>query len=415
MTLSRHPAYASIDGQALGMPRPSAIKTIVVGLVVSLSGFVVAQAQDPDEAERSKRRHSLTWEYGGFVDAAYLNDFNYPANHLFRSRGTTFKVNEPVMNMTAVYLRKKASEQSRWGMEASFQAGQDTRVFGFSSTAPHLPGSTGLRHLGPTNVSYLAPVGKGLTIQGGIFSSLIGYDSLYAKDNFSYTRPWGADFTPYLMLGVNASYPFTTKVTATLFLVNGYWHLANANSVPSTGAQVAYKATERVTVKQTAIYGPHQSDTSLEFWRFLSDSIAEWKTEKNTVAFEYQVGTEQVKSAPSYHVFWHGAQLPIHHAFNSRWSGTIRPEFYSDPDGRLTGFKQSVKALTTTIEYRWPYRKSAAIVRLEHRLDDSRGPNGGFFRSGEVAPGAPRLTAQQNLLIFAVILTFDNSFHAGGH
>src|SRR5437879_7186273 len=107
------------------------------------------------------------------------------------------------------------------------KGGQDSRVFGFSATAPNLSGFQGLRHLGPTDVSYLAPVGKGLTIQGGIFSSLIGYDSLYAKDNFSYTRPWGADYTPYLMLGVNASYPVSPALTATALLVNGYWHLAN--------------------------------------------------------------------------------------------------------------------------------------------------------------------------------------------
>ena len=100
---------------------------------------------------------------------------------------------------------------------------------------PNLAGSKWLRHLGLANVSYLAPVPKGLTVQGGIFPSLIGYDALYSKDNLSYTRPWGADFTPYLMMGVNASYPLNEKLTGTLFAVTGYWHLANANSVPSSG------------------------------------------------------------------------------------------------------------------------------------------------------------------------------------
>ena len=81
-----------------------------------------------------------------------------------------------------------------------------------------------------------------------MFSSLIGYDSLYAKDNLTYTRPWGADYTPYLMLGVNASYPVTDALTATGFVLNGYWHLANANRVPSVGGQLAYKASDRITV-----------------------------------------------------------------------------------------------------------------------------------------------------------------------
>ena len=229
-----------------------------------------AQTQDPQ------------WFYGGFVDAAYLLDFNHPSNDLFRSRGTAYKVDEPIVNIAAAYLRKTTSESSRWGFELTTQAGQDTRIFGFSATAPNLPGFRGLRHLGPTDVSFLAPVGKGLTVQAGIFSSLIGYDSLYAKDNFNYTRPWGADLTPYLMMGVNASYPFTQKLTGAVFVVNGYFHLADANSVPSSGGQLAYKLTGRTTLKETALYGPAQSDTSLEFWRFLSDSIAEWKTARKS-------------------------------------------------------------------------------------------------------------------------------------
>src|SRR3989475_1166577 len=161
--------------------------------------------------------------------------------------------------MGDAYLRKTASESSRWGMEFALQGGQDSRIFGFSATAPKLAGSEWLRHLGPTDVSYLAPVGKGLTVQAGIFSSFIGYDSLYAKDNFNYTRPWGADYTPYLMLGINAAYPLSPRLTVTGILVNGYWHLANANSVPTSGAQVAYKPTDALTVKETVLYGPHQA------------------------------------------------------------------------------------------------------------------------------------------------------------
>jgi Putative beta-barrel porin-2, OmpL-like. bbp2 len=350
------------------------------------------------------------WQYGGFLDAAYLLDFNHPSNHLFRSRGTAYKVDEPILNMAAAYLRKSASEASRWGMEFTLQGGQDSKIFGFSATAPNLGGSEWSRHLGPTNVSYLAPLGKGLTVQAGIFSSLIGYDSLYAKDNFSYTRPWGADFTPYLMMGGNASYPLTNKLTATVFVISGYWHLADANHVPSSGGQVGYKMTNHTTLKETVLFGPHQSDTEFQFWRFLWDSIAEWKTNRITTAFEYHLGTEKVAAPGNPRALWMFAQLPIHWVFNKNWSATVRPEVYWDRDGRLTGFRQTVKANTTTLEYRVPYRRATAIIRLEHRIDDSHGPAGGFFRGGEVAPGVVGLTPTQNLLILGVILTFDSHF-----
>jgi len=46
--------------------------------------------------------------------------------------------------------------------------------------------------------------------------------------------------------------------------------------------------------------------------------------------------------------------------------------------GRLTGFSQTVKANTTTLEYRVPYSRASAIFRLEHRIDDSAGYRAAF-------------------------------------
>jgi hypothetical protein len=256
-----------------------------------------AQPQTPDQSSTAAASTQSLWKCNGFVDAEYLLDFNHPANHLFRDRGTTFKVDELDLNMAAAGIKKETSQDSRWGTEFAVQAGKDSAIFGFSATAPNVYGANVLRHFGAANVSYFAPVGNGLTVQGGLFSSLIGYDSLYAKDNFAYTRPWGADYTPYLMFGINASYPFTKKIMATGFVTNDYFHLAHPNNIPSFGGQLSYSASDHLNFKETVLYGPHQPDAALEFWRFFSDSIAEWKKEKVTTAFEYQIGTEKV-SAP---------------------------------------------------------------------------------------------------------------------
>ncbi|GAC1436484.1 MAG: hypothetical protein NVSMB68_08490 [Thermoanaerobaculia bacterium] len=346
--------------------------------------------------------------FGGFVDVGYLLDSNHPANHLFRSRGTTFHVDEWDVEMVGLYVRKPVADTLRWGGEFTLHAGKDSEVFGFSASAPNFRGANRLRHLGPTGISYLAPLGKGLTIQSGIFNSLIGYDSLYAKDNFNYTRPWGADFTPYLMMGVNVSYPISTALAGTAFVVNGYWHLANANRVPSSGGQLAYKASDRCTLKQTFLYGPHQADTSLEFWRFLADSIVEWKSERVTIAFESFAGGEKIADAGESRAIWMSGQLPIHAVLTARSSVTVRPEVYWDRNGRTTGSVQLVKAVTSTVEYRVPRQKANAIVRLEYRYDDSRGKAGGFFRDRFIAPNAVGLKQGQQLLIFGAIVTFES-------
>jgi Putative beta-barrel porin-2, OmpL-like. bbp2 len=248
-----------------------------------------------------------------------------------------------------------------------------------------------------------------LTIQGGIFVSLIGYDGLYAKDNFAYIRPWTGDYTPYFMLGVNASYPVTPRVMATAFLVNGYWHLAHANDVPSLGGQLAYKATDRLTVKETVLYGPHQADTALRYWRFSSDSIVERKSGPVTAAFEYQIGTERVAVPNDPLALWMAAQAPVKWAVAGPWSIIVRPEFAWDRDGRWIGAKQSVKAFTSAVEFQKTLGDAQAIVALEYRVDDSRGPGGGFFTEPDVRPGVPALTPVQHLFGIALIVTFDGT------
>ena len=345
------------------------------------------------------------WQYGAFADVGELFSSTSPRNHVFRSRGTTPEVDDLDVDMAGAYVRKAATESSRVGVEVTAHGGEDAKLFGFSATAPNIGGADALRHLGPTNVSYLAPAGKGLTLQGGIFSSLIGYDSLYAKDNFAYTRPWGADYTPYLMLGVSATYPVSDRLTVAGALVNGYFHLAHANDAPSLVGQVAYKLSDRVTLKETGLAGSHQANTALEFWRVLSDTIVERKTPRLTTAFEYQLAAERVDAPGSPEALWTAAQLVARLTVGGPFSATVRPEFCWDRDGRWTGFPQRVLALTAGGEYRLPARGGAqAIVRAEYRVDDSRGDGGGFFAGAD-----DHLVPTQNLFVAALIVVFDGA------
>lgn len=363
-----------------------------------------AAPADPAPAPTSR------WHYGAYLDLSYAVDFNFPQNHLFRNRSTTPRVNELAPNMGLGYVRKDVDEDSRWGMEFGVQGGYDTKNFAYSVNAPKVGGADTLRHFSRANLSYLAPVGNGLTVQAGLFNSLIGFESLYAKDNFNYTRAWIADYSPYMMFGVNASYPINDRVSVAAYVINEYFHLSRSNDLPSYGGQVAWKATPRLTLKQTLYYGPDQGDTSMEFWRLFSDSIAEWKGEDVTVGLAYDVGTERVAGQPGNpRSFWMGGALFTRWHVAGPWSVAVRPEFYWDRNGRLTGFEQFVKAVTTTLEYKVPLPAwNQATFRLEHRYDESTGPGGGFFKGGEIRPGVIGLTPGQHLLLFALFWTFDS-------
>jgi hypothetical protein len=358
---------------------------------------------------RTARAQDAAWTFGGFADIAYLFAPNDPFNQAFRGRGTAWHLNDPFLNMAGIYARRPSSSASRLGGEVMVHGGKDAELFGFSATAPRLSGANWLRHLGPTNVTYLADIGKGLTVQGGVFSSLIGYDSLYARDNVNYTRPWGADFTPYLMLGVNASYPLTDKVTATAFIVNGYWHLAEANSVPSFGGQVSVAISPRFTFKESIMAGPHQPETAFRYWRFLSDSIVEHKTDRFVIALNGHFATEPIAPAasigtPGNRAWWFAAQVPMQWHAHGPWRIALRPEVARDSTGRWTLAEQTVKAFTATVEYRAAFKSTATSVKLEYRVDNSTGAEGGFFTDRE-----DEMTSTEHLWIAAVVFRFDRT------
>jgi len=349
------------------------------------------------------------WHYGGFVDLSYPINFNFPENHRWRSRTTVPRHNELAPNMAVAYVRKDLSAESRWGMELGVQGGYDSKNFAFLQGENEVAGADTLRHVHRANVSYLAPLGKGLTVAAGLFNSLIGYESLYARDNFNYTRSWIADNTPYMMFGAKASYPVSEELTATAFVVNSYYHLAHPNDQPSYGLQGAWKPTSRFTLTETFYAGPDQTDTALRFWRLYLNNIAEWKGDAVTIALSYDIGTEKIAGRPGDpRALVMGGALFTRWNVSGPWSVAVRPEFYWDRNGRWTGNEQFVKAVTSTVEYKLPLAKTTTLFRLEHRFDESTGAAGGFFKGGDVSPGVPGLAGTQHLLLLSLILSFDS-------
>lgn len=353
------------------------------------------------------------WQYGGFADVAYGQNFNNPHNHLWRSKQTTPRTNELAPNMGLVYLRKDPGQQSRWGMELALQAGYDTDNL-VPTPQPDgsrpISGADTLRHIARANVSYLAPIGQGLTFTAGVLKGTKSYEEFYAKYNLNYTRAYLTDYNPNFLIGFGASYPVTKSFELGLYVVNEYRHLAHANDLPSYLSKIEWRVSDHVTVYENLYYGPDQRATSMEFWRTFSDSTIEWHKADWRVALSYDVGTEQVADPTgTQRATWMGAALFMQRHLIGPWSVSARPEFFWDPHGRMTEREQLLWANTTTFEYKKHLGQQLIIVRLEHRYDRSTGSQGGFFHDGSSSSGLPRLTASQHLAILGLIFAFDSA------
>lgn len=390
------------------------------GSVLSWCGFFVASVlassafgQDPtiqpSAASAEPATSTRDWRYGAYVDVSYVGNLNFPDNHLWRSRSTASHHNELSPNIGLAYVRKDATGVSRWGMELGFQGGRDSEEFAYLPGERAVDGGDVLRHIHRANVSYLAPVGNGLLVTVGLFNSLMGYESLYAKDNGNYTRSWIADYTPYMMFGANAQYSVNDRLTVTAFVINRYFHLAYTVAQPSYGGRWSYKLTPQLTATQTIYWGPDQRNTAFQFWRLYGNHILEWKGEAVTVAASFDIGTESIAEQPgSPRTFVMGGNMVLKWHVSGPWSVALRPEFYWDRNGRWTGAEQFVRAMTSTVEYEVPYKWTTMALRVEHRYDESTGAGGGFFKSGESRPGVISLTPGQHLFLMGILLSFDS-------
>lgn len=134
-----------------------AVRTVfLLSLITPVCSMAQTPVSEPPPVEKSS-----DWHLSAYADLAYLLDFNFPENHLWRSRTTSQRVNELAPNMGFLNLTKEMTTDSRWGMEVGIQGGYDAKTFGFPA------GRAAGRGLGypPAHAAgervYLAPVGNG--------------------------------------------------------------------------------------------------------------------------------------------------------------------------------------------------------------------------------------------------------------
>jgi hypothetical protein len=347
------------------------------------------------------------WLVGVYWDFGYLNSDNEPENRTWRSKATTFKLDRIEANMVTGYVSKEATGASRWGLEFGLQTGVDTDGLVTSSPPPSyepLRNADNWTTLAPTTLSYLFPAGRGVLVTGGLLSAYPAYESFHARYNSNYTRGYLTDYVPYFLWGIQASYPLTDELTADLILSSGYNYLANRNNDPSWGAQVTWQPLGSLTIQQNLYYGPDQSDTALDYWRFLSDTWVEWQSGMFLLAGSYDFGNERQAWLPDTPYFqWMSGAVWGRLDISESWRFAVRPEIYWDPDGLMTGARQTLRAVTTTVDFRANFLDYNSLsFRVEYRFDRSTGEDGGFYAGSNNHP-----VPDQNLLIVALTWALD--------
>jgi hypothetical protein len=309
-----------------------------------------AQAASPAPAPPST-------EFGGLVDVYY--DFystKTPGDAAFRNFDT--KHNAFSLSMAEVWLAKAPTADSRTGFKVKLNFGPASSNFIHAAE----PGGSTFQNIEEAYASYLAPAGKGVQIDAGIFVTPAGAEVIEAKDNYNYSR--GLLFAlaiPYYHAGVRFTYSPNDKVTLMGGLVNG-WNNAEENNTGKTvmGA-ITFKPTGSLTLVENYIGGPETAGTN-EDMRNLSDTVLTY-TYNPKVSFiaNYDYGKDNG-------VHWQGIAGYIKYQATPKVAFSPRFEFYDDASGFSTGVIQKLKEVTATLELK---AADNLLWRLEYRGDFS--------------------------------------------
>lgn len=366
------------------------IGTLVLGLLLLL---VPASAHAFGKEKPPARN-------GAYLDASWLGSSTNPDNRIWRTKGTSWKLDGIDLFNAAAFSGREPTTGFRLGFSLGVQTGWDV-----DNLVPEnaISDADWLKYLYYTYLSFLFPVGQGLEVKAGLIPGNLGYENFHAIENPTYTREYGVDLVPYFQWGIWADWTTSETISTSLLVVNGWDYLANTNDVPSYAGQLVWKATHRMQIRQNLYAGPEQANTSLEFWRFVAQTIAEWSIDDFVLVGSIAWASEKQDDPAAADATWWWTALWAQWRPHERWQVTVRPEFYDDPDGVGSGFEQTLTAVTVGGEYRFvPIEMNTLSARLEYRYDRSTGPQGGFYEGD-----ANALTPDQHLFMIALLWKFD--------
>ena len=346
--------------------------------------------------------HGATLNFA--LDEYYAFNFNRPVGRVNALRAYDVLSNNISLNQADVVFERApdAGVGRPFGVRLDLQFGQATDTL--QGNPLNEPRPEIYRNIFQAYGTYVAPLGKGLTIDVGKWGSSIGIEGNYTKDQINYSRAFWFDFLPFYHMGVRAAYKLNDQMTFNYWLVNGTNQAEATNGFKDE--LFGFTATPRKTITWNVNYylgqehpdrtpvaasGPIPVQPGLTFTAIrpapdgrlhIFDSYVSWQaTPKITLALEgdYVIQREWKNSSPGHsaapsHTI--GGAAYVRYQFTPRIFVGGRAEYLSDRGGLFSGITQALKETTATFDYKFA---EGFLMRYEWRRDFSNQPS--FFSS----------------------------------
>lgn len=296
---------------------------VIILLCLAFEPFVFSQIVNTATMDSSDYvvKGKVTIE--GYVDTYYAYNFNEPDGKDVPYFVSMSRHNEVSINLAFVDL-KYSSQRLR----ARVVPGFGTYV---NANYSNEPGS--LKNLIEANVGIRLFKDKGIWIDAGVLGSPYTNESALSKDHLAYTRSLAAENVPYYLSGIKATLPLSSKVTAYLYLLNGWQQIADQNSSKSLGSQLEIRPNNNLLISWNTYLGKERTaKDSVEGTRLFSDAYFIYKKAKLSMTGCVYYGIQE-HFTDNYK--WMQANIITRYQLTPVVSTTVRFEYFNDTNAAL--------------------------------------------------------------------------------
>jgi hypothetical protein len=227
--------------------------------------------------------------------------------------------------------------------------------------------------IGQAFVTAVLPFARPVELDAGKFSTPVGMEDNETITNWNYSRSFLFSWAePTLHTGLRATIRLSDRLAVSLFWVNG-WDagLVDGSGMRTFAGAATWKPFEGLDVAVADMAGLERPPTDLTAplsFRNLFDGTVVFSPDGlASFAFTTDVGNDRAGGG----VRWWGAAWYARLQSARGFAVTLRGEYFSDPDGFVTGTGQTLAGLTTTVEARQHVGRVRLVERLEYRHDQS--------------------------------------------
>lgn len=262
---------------------------------------------------------------GGYLDTYYGYHLSKPKNGNIPYLVSMQRDNELNINLAYLDLRYQTEK-----IRAKFIPGFGTYMNANYASEPGV-----LKNIVEASVGFKLLPEKDIWIDAGVLGSPYTNESAISRDHLMYTRSYAPEYVPYYLSGIKASIPLSSKVTAYLYLLNGWQQIQDQNRGKALGTQLEFRPNDKNLINWNTYVGDERSSASPQnrmryftdvYWIFnpagkISITSSAYIGQQKRITIQ---GTETALT-------WWQMNFISRYRFSEKASLSGRIEYFSDP------------------------------------------------------------------------------------